>query len=340
MTLPEMLEQVRIVCRMRRLSRHTEDCYSGWISRFASHVRTCPELSRDERVRTYLEKLAPRTAASTQNQALNAIVFLYRDVIKEPLGDIGKWARAKRPARLPTWLSPQEMQRLLDQMPPGTRMMADLAYGSGLRVAELLALRIKDIDLDAHLVTVRGGKGDKDRITVLPRSLVHRLHAHLDRIRVLYDGDRAASAPPIHLPDGLERKYPNAGREWSWFWLWPAASESTDPRTGIRRRHHVHEDTLGKALKLATRKAGLHKRVTAHTLRHSFATNLLASGASITQVQELLGHNSVETTQVYLHCIPQFAATITSPLDALPAAPNILPFHAPSSQPQPLARTA
>ena len=340
MTLPEMLEQVRIVCRMRRLSRHTEDCYSGWISRFAAHVRTCPELSRDERVRTYLEKLAPRTAASTQNQALNAIVFLYRDVIKEPLSDIGKWARAKRPARLPTWLSPQEMQRLLDQMPPGTRLMAELAYGSGLRVAELLALRIKDIDLDAHLVTVRGGKGDKDRITVLPRSLVHRLYAQLTRIRVLYDGDRAASAPPIYLPDGLERKFPNAGREWPWFWLWPAASHSTDPRTGIHRRHHVHEDTLGKALKLATRKAGLHKRVTAHTLRHSFATNLLASGASITQVQELLGHNSVETTQVYLHCVPQFAATITSPLDALPAAPNILPFHAPSSQPQPLARTA
>jgi len=332
MTLPEMLEQVRLVCRVRRLSRHTEDCYSGWIARFGAHVKTCGHLPREERVRTFLEKLAPRSAASTQNQALNAIVFLYRDVIKEPLGDLGKWARAKRPQRLPTWLSPQEMQRLLAVMPPGTRMMAELAYGSGLRVAELLALRIKDIDLDAYLVSVRGGKGDKDRITVLPRSLVHRLHAHLDRLRVIYERDRAAGANPIYLPDGLERKFPNGGREWPWFWLWPAASESTDPRSGIVRRHHVHEDTLGKALKLATQKAGLHKRVTAHTLRHSFATNLLAGGASITQVQELLGHNSVETTQVYLHCIPQFASTITSPLDVLSDAPNILSFPIPLAE--------
>lgn len=327
MKLSEMLEQVRLVCRMRRLSWHTEQCYAGWISQFAQHIQRTPGQSREERVRTYLEKLAPRSAASTQNQALNAIVFLYRDVLKEPLGDLGKWARAKRPARLPTWLSPAEMQRLLDAMPSsGTRLMAELAYGSGLRIAELLALRIKDLDLDAHLITVCGGKGDKDRITVLPKTLFHRLHAHLHRIRILHERDRAAGAPPIYLPDGLERKYPNGGREWPWFWLWPAASESTDPRTHIVRRHHVHENTLGKALKAASRKIGLHKRITAHTLRHSFATNLLANGASITQVQELLGHNSVETTQVYLHCIPQFAATITSPLDTLPAAPNIIPF--------------
>lgn len=327
MKLEEMIEQVRVVCRMRRLSRHTEDTYVGWIVRFGRHVRTCPGLAREDRVRTFLEKLAARCAAATQNQALNAIVFLYRDVIREPLGDIGKWARAKRPQRLPTWLSPQEMQRLLTVMPSGTRLMAEMAYGSGLRVAEMLALRIKDIDLDACLVTVRGGKGDKDRMTVLPRSLVHRLHAHLDRIRVLYDRDREAGANPICLPDGLERKFPNGGREWPWFWLWPAGNESTDPRTGVFRRHHVHEDTLGKALKLATRKAGLHKRVTAHTLRHSFATNLLAGGASITQVQELLGHNSVETTQVYLHCVPEFARSITSPLDVMPEAANVVPFE-------------
>lgn len=326
MKLAEMLEQVRIVCRIRRLSYHTETCYAGWITRFARHIRQNPQQTREERVRSYMEALAPRSSASTQNQALNAIVFLYRDVLKEPLGDLGKWARAKRPTRLPTWLSPAEMQRLLEAMPTGPRLMAQFAYGSGLRLAELLALRIKDIDLEACLITVRGGKGDKDRITCLPRSLVFTFRAHLDRIRVFYDRDRASSAAPIYLPDHLERKYPNAGREWPWFWLWPAASESTDPRTRIIRRHHVHEDTLGKALKAAARRIGLTKRISAHTLRHSFATNLLAGGASITQVQELLGHNSVETTQVYLHCIPQFAATITSPLDALPAAPNIIPF--------------
>jgi len=326
MTITDTLEQVRLTCRMRRLSYHTETCYVGWIARFARHVQTCSHVSREERVRSYLQKLAPHSSASTQNQALNAIAFLYRDVLRQPLGDLGKWARAKRPARLPSWLSPDEMRRLLEAMPPGSRLMAQVAYGSGLRLAELLALRIKDIDLDACLITVRGGKGDKDRITCLPRSLVFPIRAHLDRIRVLYDRDRATSAMPIHIPDGLERKYPNAGREWPWFWLFPGGNESTDPRTGIVRRHHVHENTLGKALKTARRRIGLTKRVTAHTLRHSFATNLLASGASITQVQELLGHNSVETTQVYLHCIPQFAATITSPLDTLPQASNVVPF--------------
>lgn len=327
MKLAEMLEQVRLTCRMRRLSYHTETCYTGWIIRFARHIQICPpESTREQRVRSYLEKLAPRTSASTQNQALNAIVFFYRDVLRHPLGELGKWARAKRPTRLPSWLSPDEMRRLLDAMPPGPRLMAQVAYGSGLRLVELLALRVKDIDLDACLITVRGGKGDKDRITCLPRSLVFALRTHLDRIRVLYDQNRTAGAHPVYLPDHLERKYPNAGREWPWFWLFPGGNKSTDPRSGIVRRHHVHEDTLGKALKAGRRRIGLTKRVTAHTLRHSFATNLLASGASITQVQELLGHNSVETTQVYLHCIPQFARTITSPLDALPQTPNIVPF--------------
>lgn len=326
MNKAEIIEQARIVCRVRRLSRHTESTYIGWISQFAEHIKTCPSLFREERVRVFLERLAPRSAASTQNQALNAIVFLYRDVIKEPLGEIGKWARARVPKRLPTWLAPQEVQKLLAAMPPNARLMAELAYGSGLRIAELLSLRIKDIDLHACLVTVRGGKGDKDRMTVLPKSLVHRLHAHLDRVRVIYDRDRTNGANPIYLPDGLERKFPNAGREWSWFWLWPALNESTDPRLGIVRRHHLHEATLGKALRLAAYKSGISKRVTAHTLRHSFATNLLANGASITQVQELLGHNSVETTQVYLHCVPQFASTITSPLDVLPEASNVVPF--------------
>ena len=326
MNKAEIIEQSRLVCRVRRLSRHTETTYIGWIAQFADHIKTCAHLQREERVRLFLEQLAPRSAASTQNQALNAIVFLYRDVIKEPLGEIGKWARARVPKRLPTWLAPQEMQQLLAAMPAGSRLMAEMAYGSGLRIAELLALRIKDIDLLACLVTVRGGKGDKDRMTVLPKSLVLRLHAHLERIRVTYDRDRAAGAQPIYLPDGLERKFPNAGREWAWFWLWPASNESADPRLGITRRHHLHEATLGKALRSAAYKSGITKRVTAHTLRHSFATNLLANGASITQVQELLGHNSVETTQVYLHCVPQFASTITSPLDVLPEASNVVPF--------------
>lgn len=316
MNKSEALQRVRDVCRVRRLSWHTENCYVHWVARFIEHIRQCPDRSREERVALFLERLAPRSAAATQNQALNAVVFFYRDVIKEPLGELGKWARAKRPKRIPTWLTSEEMERLLEQMGGVTRLMAEMAYGSGLRLAELLALRIKDVDIGGGAITVRGGKGDKDRVTCLPRSLSMKLGPYLARVRALWDRDRAAGKAPIALPDGLERKFPNAGREWPWFWFWPAAGESEDPRTGIVRRHHLHEDTLGKALKAATLRAGISKRVTAHTLRHSFATALLESGAGIHQVQELLGHTSVETTQVYLHCLPMLGKRIVSPLDA------------------------
>lgn len=274
----------------------------------------------------FLERMAPRSAAATQNQALNAIVFFYRDVLGEPLGDLGKWARAKRPKRLPTWLTHGEMLRVLEPMPAFTRLMAEVAYGSGLRIAELLALRVKDVDFESCVITVRGGKGDKDRVTCLPRTVAFKLRSHLERCRVLWERDRTAGAEPIFLPDRLDRKFPNGGREWPWFWVWPAGNESRDPRSGVVRRHHIHEHTLGKALRVACVKCGIHKRVTAHTLRHSFATNLLAAGASITQVQELMGHSSVETTQVYTHCIPQFARSIVSPMDVEPV--NVVEFPA------------
>jgi integron integrase len=318
MKLQDTIERVRAVCRTRRLSRHTEAAYVHWIGRFGRHVAKCGAgLSREEKVRLFLEGLAARSAAATQNQALNAVVFLYRDVLRERLGDLGKWARAKRPKRLPTWLTHEEMMRLLGGLRPFTRLMAEVAYGSGLRLAELLALRVKDVDFVSRLISVRGGKGDKDRVTCLPQSVAFKLRAHLEQCRTMWEADRARGANAIYLPDGLERKFPNGGKEWPWFWVWPGGNESRDPRTGIVRRHHVHEDTLGKALRRAARLCGIHKRVTAHTLRHSFATNLLTNGASITQVQELLGHTSVETTQVYLHCVPKFAETIVSPLDAM-----------------------
>jgi len=327
MTKQEMENQIRRVCRVRRLSRHTEECYLHWLHRFADFANRHREESREERVRLFLEELALKSAASTQNQALNAIVFFYRDVMREPLADIGKWARAQRPKRLPVWLSGGEMMRLLEQMTGVPKIMAEMAFGSGLRLAELLALRIKDVDLDGGTITVRGGKGDKDRVTCLPRSLVFRLGPHLRRVRAMWESDRAAGAQPIFLPDGLERKFPRGGTEWPWFWFWPAASESTDPRSQILRRHHLHETTLGKALQKAAKAAGLNKRITAHTLRHSFATAMLEQGHSITQVQELLGHSSVETTQVYLHCLPQVGRRVTSPLDALET--NVLPFAQP-----------
>lgn len=279
-------------------------------------------LSREERVAAWLAQMAPHCSASTQNQALNAVVFFYRDVLREPLADLGKWARAKRPERLPTWLTQAEMCGLLEQMSGVTRLMAELAYGSGLRLSELLALRIKDLDMESCTVTVRGGKGDKDRVTCCPVSIAPAMTRHLVAVRSQWERDRTAGLPGVYLPDGLERKFPRAGQEWPWTWVFPAISPSTDPRSGVVRRHHLHEDTLGKALKAAALKAGLNKRISAHTLRHSFATALLSNGSSITEVQELLGHSSVETTQVYTHCLPQLSRRICSPLDAPVTAPR------------------
>lgn len=324
----ELVQQISTVCRLRRLSRHTERTYSDWIKRYVQHIASCPHLTREEKLRTWLERMAPHCSASTQNQALNAVVFLYRDVLQQPLGDLGKWARAKRPKKLPVYLERQEMSALLSAMPAtGARLMARFAFGTGLRLSELLALRIKDLHLmtDRPTVDVRGGKGDKDRIVPLPQSLVMELHEHVQRLRVIYDRDRADNRAGVYLPDGLERKFPNGGKQWPWFWLWPAKSESQDPQTGIVRRHHVHEDTLGKALQTAARKAGLAKRISAHTLRHSFATHLLAQGVDIRRIQEWLGHNSVETTMIYTHCVPRESGDVISPLDALTQS-KIVPF--------------
>lgn len=328
MNKAEIEEQVRIVCKMRRLSIHTERTYADWIRRFGVHVLTCPQLTREERVCSWLQKMAPHCSASTQNQALNAVVFLYRDVLQQPLGELGKWARAKRPKKIPVYLEMQEMSALLSAMPRGARLMARLAFGSGLRLNELLNLRVKDLHLmtDQPTVDVRGGKGNKDRVVPLPQSLVMELHEHVERMRVTYERDRSNGRPGVYLPDGLERKFPNGGKEWPWFWIWPAKSESFDKRTGITRRHHVHEDTLGKALQQAARVAGIPKRVTAHTLRHSFATHLLAQGTDIRRIQEWLGHNSVETTMIYTHCVPRESGDVISPLDALTQR-KVVPFE-------------
>lgn len=330
MNKAELEQQIHVVCRMRRLSIHTERTYAEWIRRFGRFVQSCPQLSREEKLRSWLEQMAPHCSASTQNQALNAVVFLYRDVLQEPLGELGKWARAKRPKKLPVYLEMPEMSALLAALPSGARLMARFAFGTGLRLNELLSLRMKDVHLMSEhpTVDVRGGKGDKDRVVPLPRTLVMELHDHVQRMRVLYDEDRAACRPGVYLPDGLERKFPNGGKERPWFWLWPAKSESRDPETGIVRRHHVHEDTLGKALKVAARKAGIAKRVTAHTLRHSFATHLLAQGVDIRRIQEWLGHSSVETTMIYTHCVPRDSGDVISPLDALTQS-KVVPFEQP-----------
>lgn len=314
MTKREAIEQSSIVCRKRRLSIHTERSYCGWVARYFDHLKQTG-LVREDAARTFLESLAPKSSASTQSQALNAIIFIYRDVLKEPLGEIGGWAKARRPKKLPTWLSHEEMTSLSRCLHGNYRTMAELCYGSGLRVSELLHLRVKDLDFNAGVVVVRGGKGDKDRSTCLPKTLHIALKAHLATIKRLWQQDQHDKLPPIYLPDGLERKFPNGGHEWPWFWLWPAPGLSIDPRLKIERRHHIHADTFSKVLAASALKAGMSKRVTAHVLRHSFATQMLMNGLDVKRLQTLLGHAHIETTSIYLHCLPNLAGTVKSPLD-------------------------
>ena len=255
-------------------------------------------------------------AASTQKQALNALVFLLRDVLGKQLGDFSGFERARKPARVPAVLSPEECKRLFAALDGTPRLMAELMYGSGLRLTELMRLRIKDVDLEREQLIVRAAKGGKDRVTVLPMSLLPRLQAHRDRLRERYEQDRKENLPGVWLPEGLERKYPNAGTMWEWQWFFPSRQLMNDPRSGLRRRHHVLDANFQHAVRQAARAAKLNKRVTPHTLRHSFATHLLEQGADIRTVQELLGHVNVATTQIYLHVMRKPGLGVRSPLDA------------------------
>lgn len=254
-------------------------------------------------------------ASSTQNQALAALLFLYKQVLEIELPWMTDVVRAKRPRRLPTVLSQREMNALLASMEGVTGLMARLIYGSGLRLMECLRLRIKDLDIDRRELVIREGKGNKDRVTVLPASLASELGNHLHRIKHLHDADRTEDRPGVALPHALERKYPNAGKTWAWFWVFPSPTLSTDPRSGIVRRHHLFDQRLSRALKKAAEVAGIHKHVTAHTLRHSFATHLLEDGYDIRTVQELLGHSDVSTTMIYTHVLNRGGRGVRSPLD-------------------------
>jgi integron integrase len=333
----EALDRVRTVCRTRHFAWATEQAYSQQVARFFDFCAAHRELDTPEaRVRGWLEDMAPRCAAKTQAQALNAAVFFYKQVLEKPLGELGQWSKARIPRRLPVWLSPDEMRRLL-ALTSGTRgLMFELYYGCGLRLMEGVRLRTGDIDLGQRLLTVRGAKRDKDRTVPIPHGLVPRLGAHLQRVRALWEADAVRGLPPVALPAGLERKYPNAGREWVWFWAFPSAKISTDPRSGIVRRHHAHEDAMVKALKRAVQQAAIPKRVTMHALRHSFATHLLMAGVPIHTLSKLLGHKSIETTQIYLHVLPKEIAATPSPLDLLRETGAVVPMYAlpaPSSVP-------
>jgi integron integrase len=246
--------------------------------------------------------LNERLSASSQRQALNALVFLYREVFGRTLGDFSDYRRAKVRPHLPVWLTRGEVERLLGCMEDPSRLMAQTMYGGGLRLMELLRLRVKDVDLEQEIVTIRGGKGDRDRFAPLAHCLVNPLRTHL---------------ASIWLPDGLDRKYPNAGKEWPWFWVWPDRQPSRDPRGGVMRRHHVSDRTFQVAIKTAARAADLSKRVTPHVLRHTFATHCLEKGYDIRTVQELLGHQNVETTQIYTHVLNRPGLGVKSPLDGV-----------------------
>lgn len=313
-----LLEQVRRSLRLRHYSIRTERAYYDWIKRFILfHRKRHPsEMGADE-IRHFLSHLAAdgKVSASTQNQALCSLLFLYREVLGVGLPYVEGIERAKRPARVPAVLTREETEPVLSRMSGAYRLMAGLLYGSGLRLMECVRLRVKDIDFGYRQITVRDGKGEKDRRTVLPESLADPLGRHLGRVRLLHGEDLRAGYGRVYLPYALERKYQHAAADWVWQWAFPSAKLSRDPRTGEVRRHHASEDMLQSAVKRAAQAACMEKRVSCHTLRHPLATHLLESGYDIRTVQELLGHTGVETTQIYTHVLNKGGRGVRSPLD-------------------------
>ncbi len=303
--------------RERGFLWRTEQTYREWAVRFARFIAPrSPYAAGGEEVAAFLSALAVqgRASPSAQKQALNALVFLMQEALHRDLGKM-EFKRAHPKQRMPMVLSVAEARSLFAQMNGTPRLMAELAYGSGLRLMELLRLRIHHLDFDRGRLQVFAGKGDKDRITVLSERLIPELKAHFARLQKLWQADQAAKVPGVWLPEGLDRKYPKAGVSWEWQWVFPSRELGLDPRSGIRRRHHVSDNLFQRALKQAAAKAALNKRVTPHVLRHSFATHLLESGTDIRTVQELLGHASVETTQIYLHVMKKPGLGVKSPLD-------------------------
>lgn len=303
--------------RERGFLWRTEQTYREWAVRFARFIAPrSPYAASGEEVAAFLSALAVqgRASPSTQKQALNALVFLMQEALHRDLGQMD-FKRAYPNQRMPTVLSVPEARSLFAQMNGTSRLMAELAYGSGLRLMELLRLRVHHLDFDRSRLQVFAGKGDKDRITVLPEKLIPELQAHLARLNELWKADRAAKVPGVWLPEGLDRKYPKAGISWQWQWVFPSRELGLDPATGIKRRHHVSDSLFQRALKQAADKAALAKRISPHTLRHSFGTHLLEGGADIRTVQELMGHADIRTTQIYLHVMKKPGLGVRSPLD-------------------------
>ena len=315
---PRLLDRVRDALRVRHYSLRTEQAYTHWIKRFILfHDKRHPESMGEPEITAFLTYLAVQrnVAASTQNQALSAILFLYKQVLKQDLDWLDSIVRAKRPSRLPTVLTAQETQALLSHLKGTNKLIAELLYGTGMRLMECLRLRVKDVDFEYRQITVRGGKGDKDRVTVLPVRTIPELRSQMEHTKRLHALDLGEGFGEVYLPFALARKYPKAGRDWGWQFVFASKSRSVDPQSGAIRRHHFYEKNVQRALKQAARNMGLTKPVSSHTLRHSFATCLLARGYDIRTIQELLGHKDVKTTMVYTHVMNRGAQGVISPLD-------------------------
>lgn len=315
---PKLLDQVRDKLRLKHYSIRTETQYVQWIRRFILfHDKRHPREMGAGEVEAFLTHLAVegRVAASTQNQALSALLFLYREVLGIQLPWLDQVVRAKQPQRLPVVLTRQEITALLDRMSGLHGLMARLLYGTGMRLMECVRLRVKDVDFERAEIVVRDGKGAKDRVTMLPRTLIEPLQDHLRWRRTCYEDDLARGKASVYLPNALDRKYPNAETDWAWQYIFPAAGYSIDPRSGIERRHHLDEKALQRAVKKALQASGIAKLATPHTFRHSFATHLLQSGYDIRTVQELLGHADVTTTMIYTHVLNKGGRGVVSPLD-------------------------
>ena len=316
---PRLLDRLREAIRRRHYSRRTEEAYIHWTKRFIyfngkRHPRDLGEAA----VTAFLNHLATdrKVAASTQNQALSALLFLYKEALGTELHWLDGLVRAKRPQRMPVVLTREEVEKILSTLEGTQWLMASLLYGTGMRLMECLRLRVKDVDFGYSQLLVRDGKGEKDRITMLPRCLDEPLKRQLQKARQLHDRDLQEGFGEVHLPYALARKYPRAGFEWGWQYVFPSKNRSADPEDGVIRRHHLDETVLQRAVKSATRASGISKPVHCHTFRHSFATHLLQSGYDIRTVQELLGHSDVSTTMIYTHVLNRGGKGVVSPLDA------------------------
>ena len=317
---PKLLDQVRNLIRAKHYSLRTEEAYVGWIRQFILfHEKRHPKDMGENEISAFLTHLAVKrnVAASTQNQAFNALLFLYRNVLGMEFGVLDNVTRAKKPRKLPVVFTKEEIKEIITQLEGYKWIMAQLMYGAGLRVMECVRLRVKDIDFGYRQIIVRSGKGNKDRVTMLPEIASDPLKRHLEKVKAIHERDIKAGFGTVHLPYALSRKYKNADRSWAWQYAFPASKRAIDPRSGIERRHHIHESVIQRAVKQAIRSAKIPKTGNCHALRHSFATHLLEAGYDIRTVQDLLGHKDVSTTMIYTHVLNKGGRGVKSPVDML-----------------------